>query len=231
MRSEAGETLSSIALQKLRQDLIAGAFHFGRPLTIRTLNERYGIGPAPLREALNRVAQEGLVHYSEQKGFVVAPLSEDDLDDLLRTRSMLNEFALREAIAAGDDMWEEQLVLGHHRLGRVPFDPLATSPAWEAAHRFFHSALLSACLSVRIKAICEQLFDAAARYRSMSRVSIARGSRAEQHRAIMEAALARDADVAVRRLQEHFADTAARCRTEMRRQQGQPALPTSRSRG
>ncbi len=220
--ADSSETLVSIAYQRLRQDLIAGVFLFGGQLKIRHLNERYNIGSAPLREALNRVAQEGLVNYSDQRGFVVAPLTEADLDDLLRTRVLLNDFALRDAIALGDLAWEEALVLAHHRLRRLPFDPRAASAEWEAAHRLFHGALLAACSSPRIKAMCEGLFDSATRYRSLSRVSVVRHGRVEQHQAIMEAALARDADLATRLLREHFTDTATHCRMELRRQAGQP---------
>lgn len=229
MVGESGETLVTIACQKLRQDLIAGMFEFGGQLKIRTLNERYRIGSAPLREALNRVAQEGLINYSNQRGFVVAPLSEADLDDLLRTRNLLNDFALRESIALGDAAWEEQLLLSHHRLRRLPFDPRAPSPEWEAAHRTFHGALLLACLSPRVQALCEQLFDSAARYRSLSRIPTAAPGRTDQHRAIMEAALARDADEATRLLRDHFADTAAYCRLELRRQRDQPVRRKSRN--
>ena len=223
MAIEASETLVSVACQKLRQDLIAGVFRFGGPLKIRTLNERYKIGSAPLREALNRVAQEGLITYSNQRGFVVAPLSEDDLEDLLRTRNLLNDHALRESIAIGDEAWEEALVLAHHRLRRAPFDQRAPTPEWEAAHRAFHNALLAACRSPRVRTMCEQLFDSAARYRSLSRVAPARSGRAEQHQTIMEATLARDADKASRLLREHFADTAAYCREALQRLRDQPA--------
>lgn len=107
------------------------------------MNKLYNIGSAPLREALNRVAQEGLVTYSYQHDFVVAPLSEDDLNDLLRTRNLLNDFALRESIAVGDVAWEEHLVLTHHRLRRTPFGQRAPTAEWEAAHREFHNDLLA----------------------------------------------------------------------------------------
>ena len=187
MGTEVSETLVSIACQKLRQDLIAGVFEFGGHLKIRTLNERYHIGSAPLREALNRVAQEGLICYSNQRGFVVAPLSESDLDDLLQVRNLLNDHALRESIANGDLAWEESVVLAYYRLQRLPFDPRAPSPDWEAAHRAFHAALLAACRSPRVKTLCEQLFDSAARYRSISRVAPARSGRMEQHERIMAA--------------------------------------------
>lgn len=197
-------------------------FRFGGQLKIRILNERYNIGFAPLREALNRVAQEGLITYSNQRGFVVAPLLEDDLEDLLRTRNLLNEFALREAIAIGDTAWEENIVLAHHRMRREPFNQRAPTPEWEAAHRAFHNALLAACRSPRVKTMCEQLFDSAARYRSISRVAPARTDRVEQHQLIMEATLARDADEATRLLRDHFADTAAYCVDALQRLRDYP---------
>ena len=96
-----------------------------------------------VREALNRLVLDGLVRRREQRGFLVASISGDDLAEITRTRSWLEEIALRGSIAHRSQAWEEALVLAHHRLARAPRS-LSDShfedhPEWEPLHRAFFS--------------------------------------------------------------------------------------------
>ncbi len=56
---------------------------------------------SPLREALNRLVQEGLVKADERRGFRVAAMSPDDLADITKMRLMLDVTALHESIQHG----------------------------------------------------------------------------------------------------------------------------------
>lgn len=106
-RVEAQPPLTEIALRKLRSDVLAGNLEAGSKLKIDTLQQEYAISSSPLREALSRLTQEGLVRSDERKGFRVAPLSIEDLEDITRMRLMLDIEALQESIAMGDDEWDE----------------------------------------------------------------------------------------------------------------------------
>jgi DNA-binding GntR family transcriptional regulator len=211
-----GETLASATYARLRRDVIEGAFPPGSKLRMRELCARYGVGFSPIREALNRLSRDGLVRQTDLRGFVAAPLSGTELDELTNTRCWLNELALRRSIQYGDSAWEEQVVLAYHRLSRVPLwipvenaEVRAVNPAWETAHRAFHASLLSACGSRWLTGYCEQLFDLADRYRNLSRSPAMRRERqADEHRPIMEATIARDADAAVDLLTRHLLRTA-----------------------
>ncbi|MCC7083272.1 MAG: FCD domain-containing protein [Burkholderiales bacterium] len=203
-------TLASRACEALRRDIIRAQYAPGAKLHIRSLCERYGVGLSPMREALNRLSRDGLVGRTDQRGFWVMPLDQDHLAELTRTRCWLNEVAIRESIGRGDEAWEEAIVLAYHRLQRTPRHPsgqesVSYDPAWESAHRAFHSSLIAACGSRWLLGFCEQLFDAADRYRHLSRAtSRARKLKRDEHRSIMEAVLARDADKAVALLNGHF---------------------------
>jgi len=207
-------TLASRAYEQLRRDIINAQFVPGRKLLIRELCKRYGVGLSPMREALNRLSRDGLISQSDQRGFRVAPLDEEHLAELTRTRCWLNEIALRESIANGDSAWEEGIVLAYHRLTRIPrhrseADKAAYNPVWEEAHRAYHTSLIAACGSRWLKGFCEQLFDAADCYRHLSRVSsLRRKLHRDEHRAIMDAVLARDAGKAVKLISSHFTRTA-----------------------
>ena len=214
-RTKRETTLASDITEELRRDIISGSLAPGGKIRLRQVAERFGVGMSPVREALNRLSRDRLVKQSDLRGFRVAPISEGELDELMRARCWLNEIGLRESIKHGNAAWEEAVVLAFHRLSRVPDrvapSPTAANPEWEAAHRVFHRSLLEACGSHWIVDFCDQLFDLADIYRHVSRAAREALIRepTDEHRAIMEATVARDADKAVDLLNRHFLRTAA----------------------
>lgn len=204
-------TVATAAYQRLREDIITGRIAPGRRLHIQQLCDGLQMGMTPIREALNRLSTEGLVRQKDRRGFATNPIDLEDLAELTRSRRWLNELALRHSIADGDNAWEEALLIAHHHLAKTPRRIDATQgsvydPQWERAHRAFHSALLAGCRSRPILGLCEQLFDAMDRYRFISRIGGGRTVETE-HKAILDATLARDADRAVALLDEHVTRT------------------------
>ena len=216
MVRKVGETQASAVYARLRSDVISTVIPPGQKLRVRELCARYGAGFNPLREALNRATQNGLVRQSDLRGFYAAPVSETDLLELTRARCLLTEICLRESIAHGDAAWEESILVAMHRLSKVPRytpgsqDSTDFDPAWEAAHRAFHRSLVAACGSSWLLDMDEHLFDAADRYRHMARRSALSGTpaRPDQHRDIMQAVLDRDTPAATALLQAHYQRTA-----------------------
>jgi DNA-binding GntR family transcriptional regulator len=210
--TDAQPPLTELALRRLRQDVLTGALPAGDKLKLDLLQQLYGFSSSPLREALNRLAQEGLVRQDERRGFRVMPLSIDDLSDITRMRLMMDVEALRESIASGDDAWEAHLVAAYHRLekveGKLPDGPVVLSEEWGFLHRGFHMALLAACPSERLLSWSGSLFDQAERYRRASaRLRRAARRTSNEHPKIMDAALRRDADTACELLAEHIRST------------------------
>lgn len=217
------ETLASHVYDRLRQDIISVSFAPGEKLHIRSLGDRFEVGLSPVREALSRLSTEGLVVQSDHRGFAVAPISEADLLDLTRARCWLNELAIRNSIAHGDAAWEENVLLSFHRLSRTPrYAPgneTERSPSWEITHRTFHSSLIAASGSHRLEQYCEHLFDSSERYRHIGRrAGVKGGNRDSEHRALMEAAIARDPDAAARVIKSHFEYTAELVRSVLKSQ-------------
>jgi DNA-binding GntR family transcriptional regulator len=212
---------------QLRRDLLGGELEPGVKLAIEALAERYETSATPLREALNRLVSDGLVERREQRGFVVAAISERDLTEITKTRCWLEEVALRESIAARNTEWEEALVLAHHRLAKTPrslsADTFHDNPEWEPLHRAFHRALISGCGSRWLLNFCDQLADQHHRYRRLSapRAFAKRGVNSE-HQQLVQAALGGHADAAVALLRGHFERTA-------RIIQGDPTLFAART--
>ena len=209
----AAGTLASSVYDMMRQDILKGDLPPGEKLRVEYMRDRYGVGASPIREALNRLSVDGVVMRVDQKGFRVATVSVAELDELIKTRCWLEETAIRESIAAGDDAWEERLVLAFHRLSKAPRSAeqitYAINPDWEVLHRAFHLALIGACGSRWLISYCEQLNDLADRYRQLAaRVTYPRRNELDEHKAIMDAAVNRDPDRAVEVLMDHYRRTA-----------------------
>ena len=207
----SGGTAASLVYRRLRRDILRGLLAPDERLRVNAVARRYDSGAIPVREALNRLASEALVVYSEQRGFAVAPISRADLLDLTRARSMLSEVAMRESVLHGDAAWEERVLLSFHRLSKVhrylSVDPPEPNPAYDGPHREFHSALLSGCGSQWTIELSEQLFDHAERYRNVSR-KIAVVPREDEHKMIVDAALGRRVEETVSLIKRHVELTA-----------------------
>ena len=218
-----GTTFAMEIYKRLRQDILNAVLEPNKKLRIRDICSRYSTGLSPVREALSRLSSEGLVAQSAQRGFTVASFSMVELEELIRTRLWLDELGMRESIRSGGQEWEEKVVVSYYRLSRTPRyskeDSVVRSPAWYEAHKTFHLALLDACGSEWLKRFSLTLFDAMERYRALSRTpGVLRAGHLDEHRAIMEATIARDADLAVRLVHEHFQRTGELVRDKLSEQ-------------
>lgn len=206
-------TRASTVYDRLHDDILTGRLKPGVKLRLKDLIEKYDTGNSPLREALNRLSANGMVLREENRGFRVPPASAEELAELTRTRCWLEEIALRESIANGDTEWEERIVLAYHWLSRSADmkdeASSATSRDWEAHHREFHQALISACNSNILMKFCAELSQASFRYRNLAEVVEYReGHEHDEHQQLQEATLNRDADLAVSLLKKHYTVTA-----------------------
>lgn len=209
-------TLSEQAHDCIRRDILNGLLFPGDKLQIEAVSERYGIGMAPVREALNRLSSEGLVDRISQRGFFVAEISLAALEELVRTRIWLETLALRESIRNGGEDWEEALVLAWHRLARtnrrMPLEAgREMAEEWEQRHKEFHMQLLDGCGSGWLLGFCSTMMDQAVRYRSLSMNNhpslLRRYGAAAEHEVLFHATIERDTDRACRLLAEHYTAT------------------------
>ncbi|MGI9366055.1 MAG: GntR family transcriptional regulator [Rhizobiaceae bacterium] len=205
--------MTSRAYMRLRQDIISGALEPGRKLKIDELRRKYDAGTSPIREALSLLTSDHFVERIDQRGFRVTNVSAEEFSELLKTRCWLEERALRESIANGTAEWEERVVLANYRLSRMPrseaSDHFVANRQWEDQHKIFHMTLISECGSSILMKFCNQLYDQNTRYRQLSG-SKAYPSRdvAEEHSAICDSVLARDADLAAKLLISHYQRTS-----------------------
>jgi len=197
--------------ERLKRDIIRGVFKPGEKLLMSGLKERYGLGVGPLREALSQLVAEHLVVVISQKGYRVASMSLQEMQDIYDARANLEAMIVGLAIERGNDAWEAQILAQSHTLSKV-MDVKTREQVldvWDERHKAFHSAIAAGCGSKHLLQARTYLFDQAERYRHLwltqtvfSEESLA--LKRKEHAALVEAILARDAVRAIAMMRTHL---------------------------
>lgn len=209
-KPESG-SLTAEAYNRLRAEILACRLPPGRKLVIADLCQEFGFSLGAIREALARLSSEGLVNAEPRKGFAVAPITECELRDITTVRTIVECLCLENAIRHGDLKWESGIVAALFELSRVKLQDSAdgrVSEVWADAHKRFHEALVAACDSPWLLKLRDTLYVQSERYRRFS-VPLDRAGRdlEGEHKAIADAAIARDVPKATAALTAHLERT------------------------
>jgi GntR family carbon starvation induced transcriptional regulator len=215
MSTESPEStvpLAERAYRDLRRAIVRGDFEAGARLRLEELAQRFSISSSPLREALNRLTQQGLVRAIENRGFRVAPLTAEGVSDLARVRTLVECEALRDSIVHGGDAWESGAVAAAHALAlaerRLGDGARTLDDDWSARHRAFHLSLYAGCSSPLLLDLADVLFDNAERYRRWAaRHRQAPRRKHDEHQQLLKVVLARDVEGATELLRQHIGRT------------------------
>jgi DNA-binding GntR family transcriptional regulator len=194
--------------ERLRSAILRGEIPAGEATTQVSLARELDVGRTPLREALRMLQREGLVISEPNRRVRIAELSGDDAEELYIMRIALEAVAIRITVPTLTSHSFAELEgymaqMDHY----MRVDDL---PGMRAPHHAFHHLLVAAA-GPRVSDMIAQLFDHAERYRlafGATEPGVLDERRAE-HRALIDAAAAGDADLAALRLSEHYARTAA----------------------
>ena len=204
-------SLSEFAYQRIRTEVLSGRARPGSRLKINDVCAQLSINLSAVREALSRLCADGLVIAMPQRGFRVAPVSASELRDLTAARIDIERLCLRRAVLNPDIGWETALIAAGHQLfrtGKGEPDRTGPSEAWRTAHIDFHRALVAGCNSPWLLRLHDQLYMQAARYLGLSLLAGGVSRKVDsEHRGLMEAMLARDAEKACDRIAAHFQKT------------------------
>jgi DNA-binding GntR family transcriptional regulator len=195
-------TAHEAVLAELRRRIGAGELTPGEPLRQDELAADLGVSRVPLREALRMLEAEGQVSYAAHRGYRVADLHINDLEEIYHLRGLLeDDLALRS-------VRDQQP--GHVAAVRRSFERLTAAEtsarpdpaALAAANRAFHWSILRP--APRAERILATLWDASDAYRARwfaDPGNVARG--AHEHAQVMAAVAAGDGDSVVRLLAAH----------------------------
>ena len=98
MAEKIGGTLSEQVYSVLREQILSGTLRPGHRLKEVEIAEAYNVSPTPVREAIRRLAQEGLAQSQHYRGTVVTIYTEHDFINLYQVRELLEVPAIRLAI-------------------------------------------------------------------------------------------------------------------------------------
>lgn len=210
--TQSPKSMTARTFERLREAIVNADHHPGEKLRIDTLSKELGASSGAIREALSRLTAEGLVVAEPQKGFVVSPISRQDLLDLTEVRIDIEVRCLNAAIAEGDIDWESRLISLAHQFSSLSNSVLGTPTGptrdWHNQHEAYHRALASGCKNEWWLRLREQLYVQSERYRRLSS-PFEEGGRdvASEHQAITTAVLNKDAKVAGALLTAHLQAT------------------------
>jgi DNA-binding GntR family transcriptional regulator len=191
--------------RKLREAILSGDLAPGARLHTGDLSKRWSVSQTPLREALQRLAVDGLVETSPQRGARVAPVSLKDSYDVHELRVVLEPMALRSAMEHPTAAWsadlEEAFEVLADELGRGAPD----RGAIEEAHRRYHLTLIQACDSPWLLRILDLLNSHIIRYWTLSAAPRRNTTEVlEEHNRIQAFVSEGKTDVAVAELTAHL---------------------------
>jgi DNA-binding GntR family transcriptional regulator len=196
-------TLWEQVREKLREDILSGSLAPGTVLSEVALAESFGVSRGPIREALGRLAAEGLVTIKPRRGAVVTELTRDEFIDSYQVREALETLAVSLAIPrmgpaeVGELRALHQQMVDHAERGEVN--------AFFEANAAFHDVFIKASGNRRLAEMYKRLLEQTARYLAHSlalRGSL--GKSITEHAAIVEAVEAGDADSAARLMADHI---------------------------
>lgn len=201
---EEGATLGTRVYRRLESDILSGRYAVGSSLTELSLTADLGVSRTPVRAALVRLEDEGLVRLIPNKGAVVLGISPEDLADIYRIRMRLEGLA---AARAAERIKEEDAA---HLTETVELAEFYVARGDIARLRDldsdFHRSVYLASGSRMLADTLSDLHRKIAAYRARALTAPTRvGESIAEHRAILEAILAHDADRADRLASEHAA--------------------------
>lgn len=90
-------TVSERIYTAIRDDILNKTLVSGEKLTIKKLHEMYGVSSSPIREALFRLQQDGLIEYRSNAGMRVIEFTRQDLAEIYMLLTEFDVIALRAA--------------------------------------------------------------------------------------------------------------------------------------
>jgi DNA-binding GntR family transcriptional regulator len=198
-------TKSDFAYMRVRELILAGELEPGAVINQAGLAKEIGISTTPLREALRRLMQQGLVELDAHRDARVTRLNAEEARDLLEVRRSLDPLA---ASLAADRRTTQELAEMRaclDGLDALPSNPTVTQLI---EHRRFHAAVYRASHNALLIEMLDGLWDAADRYRrhglQVQRSAEERATKAHEHTLLFQAIEEGDSETAADVMRAHI---------------------------
>lgn len=213
------DSTPSIIAGRLRDAVARGEFRPGQQLTEAALAAAFGVSRGPLREAMQRLTQEGLLVSHRNRGLFVMELDEATIRDIYLARGAIERSAVRQVVELGAGADAAALVALAEEMRAWEHDP--TDPAVSELDMRFHEQLVALSRSPRLVLMHGTLLTQvrlclAWMQGTYSSVDI----RVTEHADIARALVAGEADLADRLLVAHMEDGLRRVLAAVERATG-----------
>jgi DNA-binding GntR family transcriptional regulator len=199
-------TASTRAYETIRGLILEGRYPAGARLKEEELTELCGASRTPVRDALRRLAAEGMVNFAPHQGAQVAAIGDEELAEIYALRAMIEGHAAGRAarrISAADLARLDELATEMEDLVRQGGDTLPARFA--EANAEFHRTILAAAVSPRLSVMASLVVEIPLMLRTFVRYS---GDEVERslrhHRELIAAFRARDVDWARSVMRSHI---------------------------
>ncbi|MGH3735319.1 MAG: GntR family transcriptional regulator [Micromonosporaceae bacterium] len=202
------ESTAGIIARQLRHAIMTGALAPGTQLTEAELAARFAVSRGPLREAMQRLVQEGLLRSELHRGLFVIELTAEDVDDVYLARTAVERAALERILESPErrDAAVAALSEVQAEMAAAP-DPDGVSDA----DLRFHEVLVAASGSTRLVRMAETLLiETRLCLAELQRTHRGVDDRVAEHARILDAIRAADAEKALTLLDAHMQDAITR---------------------
>ncbi|MBN2899369.1 MAG: GntR family transcriptional regulator [Clostridia bacterium] len=205
-QKKENKSLTSIIFEKIREDILNDQYRHGEKIVEAKLAEELGVSRTPVREALKQLELDGLVENIPNRGVIVKGISQQDIYDIFTIRMAIEGIAAQWAV---ERMTEEELGQLKEVCELMEFYTLKedVTKIFELNTKF-HEIIYKATKSRYLEHVLRdfQLFIKSTRNKSL-RSEGRMGTALVEHKRILEAFKARDAEVAVAMLTEHITNS------------------------
>jgi DNA-binding GntR family transcriptional regulator len=201
-------TSQEAVLGEIRRAIMSRELQPGERVRQEQLAERLNVSRVPVREALKVLEAEGQVTYQAHRGYTVVALSLEELEEIYLARSLLEKEMTRRAVPKVDAGLIQHLESSVARMD--DFADAGDVLGYAEANWDFHFALFERAGLPRLYRITEVLWRVSEAYRGAIFTSTWLGRARKDHRRILEACKAGDADETITAQEEHRSNALAR---------------------
>ncbi|OIV38352.1 GntR family transcriptional regulator [Mangrovactinospora gilvigrisea] len=209
MRPVKREPAALVIARQLTDAIMDGTLAPGAQLGEAELAAQLGVSRGPLREALQRLVQQGIARSEPHRGVFVIELDDEDVRDIYLSRTAIEVAACRLVLARDPRRTAEKLGRAHRQMAAAA--EREDRAALAAADMELHQLLVAESGSVRLQRMAATLFVEARMCLSALTVRYtAPIDLVEEHGAIIEALRAGDEALLFELLDEHMRDAVRR---------------------
>ncbi|PCJ57807.1 MAG: GntR family transcriptional regulator [Planctomycetota bacterium] len=211
--------ISDVIFGQIQEDIVKGILEPGSKINELDLSKKYGSGRGPLREAIRRLEERRLVVRIPYAGVKVTELSFKELDNIYEVREHLEGLATKQATLNMSDA--EILELGELlKKHQEEIENHNSKEYYQEEGEFdFHFSIVVKCSNaVLIDLYTKEIYHRIRMYRY--KISKARGRAEEafeEHNAIYQAIVNRDAEIAEILMRRHIRKAKSKINEEQTR--------------